>query len=86
MHPTARSCATLRRLLPPPSYHCKEDTVWAAVERCGGTRAEFSTELPTWSFVHLHRVVAHFLRIRFPIHIALNKVRRSRRMVPCDWG
>ena len=30
--------------------------------------------MPTWSPADLHRVVAHFLRLRFPILLALNKV------------
>ena len=28
-----------------------------------------------WSELDLHRLVAHFLRLRFPILLALNKVR-----------
>eukprot|EP00939_MAST-03C_sp_MAST-3C-sp1_P001789 g1789.t1 len=56
-------------------YHATEDLVTEALKRCGLSPKSLDVELPRWKQPArmLHRIVAHFLRIRFPILLALNK-------------
>eukprot|EP00947_MAST-08B_sp_MAST-8B-sp1_P003042 g3042.t1 len=58
-------------------YHATDDLVFAALGRAGlpSTERELNEKLPLWPdpAVKLHRLVAHFLRIRFPVLLALNK-------------
>lgn len=54
-------------------YHARADTVWEAVRRCGVEEADFAGVVGRWTAADVHLLVAHFLRIRFPTLLALNK-------------
>ena len=47
--------------------------MWECLLRCGVTRKAADEALPMWGPQELHLLVAHFLRLRFPIVLALNK-------------
>jgi hypothetical protein len=51
----------------------ERDVVWECLLRCGVTRKVADEVLPLWGPQELHLLVAHFLRLRFPIVLALNK-------------
>eukprot|EP00049_Salpingoeca_infusionum_P012018 m.213181 g.213181 ORF g.213181 m.213181 type:complete len:921 (+) comp15082_c0_seq2:90-2852(+) len=42
---------------------------------------DLEKQLPTWTLNDLHAIVAHYLRIRFPILLALNKMDKSSKFV-----
>ena len=58
-------------------YHCRPALAEEAMRRCGlqisGRRTAMAEALMTWGPAELHLLVAHFLRLRFPILLALNK-------------
>lgn len=54
-------------------YHAKPALVTRALERAGVKLDTLDETLPYWDRRMLHSVVAHFLRVRFPILLALNK-------------
>ena len=58
-------------------YHARPSVITAALERCGVAVPQLAAELPSWEPAHLHRLVAHFLRIRFPILLCCNKADMS---------
>ena len=68
-------------------YHCTTEYVDEVLKR-----TNLSLEnLSSWTALDLHRIVAHFLRIRFPILLALNKcditskhVSRVKKMFPFE--
>eukprot|EP01012_Entosiphon_sulcatum_P003841 TRINITY_DN11373_c2_g4_i1.p1 TRINITY_DN11373_c2_g4~~TRINITY_DN11373_c2_g4_i1.p1 ORF type:complete len:885 (-),score=119.98 TRINITY_DN11373_c2_g4_i1:90-2654(-) len=53
-------------------YHAKEELVLAALQRAGVNPRDLS-EVSSWGPKRLHEIVAHFLRVRFPVLLALNK-------------
>ena len=54
-------------------YHCKDGLVWAALQRAGLDPRDLNP-LREWGSRDVHRLVAHFLRLRFPILLVLNKM------------
>eukprot|EP01059_Diplonema_ambulator_P000927 TRINITY_DN10718_c0_g1_i1.p1 TRINITY_DN10718_c0_g1~~TRINITY_DN10718_c0_g1_i1.p1 ORF type:complete len:767 (+),score=247.73 TRINITY_DN10718_c0_g1_i1:51-2351(+) len=53
-------------------YHCNENMVQLAAKKAGLTTSDM--EAPqTWEPLKLHRLVAAFIRIRFPVVVAMNK-------------
>jgi len=55
-------------------YHASRAVAAAALKRMGvDLKTISSEELRLWMPIDLHRLVAHFLRVRFPILLALNK-------------
>ena len=55
-------------------YHCKPTVVWAALQQMGiASISELSARLPLFTRGELHLFIAHFLRIRFPVILCLNK-------------
>lgn len=54
-------------------YHCRPAVAEEAVRRCGVLLSDLADTLPAWEPRDLHLMVAHFLRLRFPILLALNK-------------
>ena len=72
-HTVRRKPEHLRELF--TGYHCSPSVADQALLRCGvsdSTRLESNVFL-TWQKKDLHLLVAHFLRIRFPVLLALNK-------------
>eukprot|EP00056_Hartaetosiga_gracilis_P017995 m.9212 g.9212 ORF g.9212 m.9212 type:complete len:940 (+) comp6301_c0_seq4:25-2844(+) len=55
-------------------YQCRTDLVLEALKRAGSPMQTLSEDMLGWGPRDLHKLVAHFLHIRFPIMIALNKV------------
>eukprot|EP00051_Salpingoeca_urceolata_P014028 m.177793 g.177793 ORF g.177793 m.177793 type:complete len:881 (+) comp17971_c0_seq4:220-2862(+) len=54
-------------------YHAQPGHVMEAVSRMGLSAKTLAEELSQWTPRQLHHAVAHFLRVRFPIVLALNK-------------
>ena len=54
-------------------YHARPAVVAEAIARAGFSLTTITADLPSWTPLVLHRIVAHFLRLRFPILLALNK-------------
>ena len=53
-------------------YHAREGLIAAALRRAG-VEPRALGGLPDWGASQVHRIVAHFLRLRFPILLLLNK-------------
>jgi ribosome-binding ATPase YchF (GTP1/OBG family) len=85
-HTVRRRPSHLRDLF--TGYHCPPTVADAALKRCGidvdsingrgstkdsGSGVDAENVFLTWSKQNAHDLVAHFLRIRFPILLALNK-------------
>lgn len=49
------------------------EVVWESLARCGVARMSADDTLHVWGPRDLHLLIAHFLRLRFPIVLALNK-------------
>jgi ribosome-binding ATPase YchF (GTP1/OBG family)/pimeloyl-ACP methyl ester carboxylesterase len=54
-------------------YHATLDLVELALRRCGVTHKTLHVRIPAWGPADLHAFVAHFVLLRFPILLALNK-------------
>jgi ribosome-binding ATPase YchF (GTP1/OBG family) len=54
-------------------YHARHSFVLEALARMDIPANQYPAEVPSWTPLHLHRLVAHFLRVRFPVLLALNK-------------
>eukprot|EP00041_Stephanoeca_diplocostata_P037094 m.1386560 g.1386560 ORF g.1386560 m.1386560 type:complete len:971 (-) comp24976_c0_seq2:3936-6848(-) len=58
-------------------YHCREDVVVEALRRAGYTMRTVFDEIPAFGAREVHRVVANFLCIRFPMLLLLNKMDKA---------
>ena len=57
-------------------YHATRHTVIASLQRAGiaiNSLCDSSVGIASWNASKLHSLVAHFLRVRFPVLLALNK-------------
>mmetsp|Transcript_9070 Transcript_9070/g.13604 ORF Transcript_9070/g.13604 Transcript_9070/m.13604 type:complete len:880 (+) Transcript_9070:2-2641(+) len=54
-------------------YHCTPFVVQTALNRMGISYNDVNSTVGQWTQRDLHMLVAHFLRVRFPILLALNK-------------
>jgi ribosome-binding ATPase len=55
-------------------YNATPDFIQKAVERAGIGFQTIESSLSTWTKRTLHLIVAHFIELRFPIFLALNKI------------
>lgn len=58
-------------------YHCREDVVVEALRRAGHNMRTLHEEIPSFGAREVHRIVANFLCIRFPMLLLLNKMDKA---------
>ena len=54
-------------------YHATPDFIYEALRRCGIDNLDTET-ICGWTPLDLHKIIAHFIELRFPIFLCLNKV------------
>ena len=54
-------------------YHATPDFIYEALRRCGIDNVDSET-IYGWTPLDLHKIIAHFIELRFPIFLCLNKV------------
>lgn len=58
-------------------YHATPDFIHEALNRCGIDVQDIKEVISQWKPLDLHQIVAHFIELRFPIFLCLNKIDKS---------